>query len=500
MKETTRRSFLMTSAFGASGAAALSRAADAAPASTGSVTDVNGLYRFTREIPAESGFDLVVAGGGPAGTAAAVCAARLGAKVLLAEATGCLGGMGTSGLVTAFDPMADGQRMLVGGLMREIVTAMHQRGFLGPQVTEAFYAKRYLCWTPFRVEGYKLMLDELATAAKVEVRFHTRVVEADADVAGRTLNGVILQNVEGLRYVRAKTFVDATGDAVLSTLCGVPCREAGRDTPNIMPPTLCAQLGGIDWARAKNANQQALIEQAIQDGHFSAKDRHVPGLIQVGETTGMLNAGHLFRMNAVRCRSLSEGMMRGRRLVQEFLSFYRKYVPGCENAELVTTGSLMGVRESRRIVGEYELTYSDYLAQRQFADQIGVYNAPVDIHVYDDSDAEYQRYRQEFTKVGRLKAGECFGIPYGILVPKGWRNVWVAGRCNSSDVRMHGAIRVQPAASMMGQAAGTAAVQALATGQPACDLDTSALVATLRRAGAFLPQEKLRREMTRADA
>ncbi len=494
MNNPTRRSFLVTSAAGLSGAAALARAANQAPETRAPLT---GSYRFTRDLPVEEEvFDLVVSGGGPAGAAAAVCASRLGAKVLLAEATGCLGGMGTSGLVTAFDPMADGERMLVGGLMREIVTAMHKRGFLGPQVNEAFYRKRYLCWTPFRVEGYKLMLDELVTSAKVEVRYFTRVIDADAD--SLTVKGVILQNVEGLRYVRAKTFVDATGDAVLSTLCGVPCREAGRDTPNIMPPTLCAQFGGIDWSRTKNANQQVLIEKAIGEGFFTYKDRHVPGLIQAGETTGMLNAGHIFRMNAVRCRSLSDGMVRGRRLVQEYLAFYRRYVPGCENAELVTTGSLMGVRESRRIVGEYELVYDDYLAQRQFPDQIGVYNAPVDIHVYDDSDAEYQRYHQEFTKVGRLKAGECFGLPYGILVPKGWRNLWVAGRCNSSDVRVHGSIRVQPAASMMGQAAGTAAVQAIATGQPACDLDTSALVETLRRAGAYLPQEKLSCGMTRA--
>jgi hypothetical protein len=498
MKETTRRSFLLTSAAGAS-AAALAQTTTAA-ATESRAAGAKQTYRFTRELPAEDGFDLVVAGGGPAGTAAAVCAARLGAKVLLVEATGCLGGMGTSGLVTAFDPMANGERMLVGGLMREVVTAMHKRGFLGPQVTEEFYSKRYLCWTPFRVEGYKLVLDELASAAGVEVRFYSRVVEADADAAGRTLNGVILQNIEGLRYVRAKTFVDATGDAALSTLCGVPCREAGRDTPNIMPPTLCAQLGGIDWTRAKNAPQQALIEKAISDGHFTLKDRHVPGLFQVGETTGMLNAGHVFHMNAVRCRSLSDGMMRGRRLAQEYLAFYRKYVPGCERAELVTTGSLMGVRESRRIVGEYELNYDDYLAQRQFPDQIGVYNAPVDIHVYDDTEAEYQRYHQEFTKVGRLKSGECFGLPYSILVPKGWRNLWVAGRCNSSDVRVHGSIRVQPAASMMGQAAGTAAVQSIATGQPACDLDTSALVEALRRAGAYLPQDKLSREMTRSKA
>ncbi|MCX7049033.1 MAG: FAD-dependent oxidoreductase [Candidatus Sumerlaeota bacterium] len=520
MSELTRRSFLKSSTLGAAGVAgaagALTMTGCAVDAGGGkaigaadgpAVDKISGdgkTYRLARAIPVEEGFDLAVAGGGPAGVAAAVCAARLGAKVVLLEATGCLGGMGTSGLVTAFDPMANGQRMLVGGLMKEIVTTMHSRGFLSPHVTEDFYSKRFHCWTPFKAEGYKLILDELTAAAKVDVRFFTRVVEADANAGDGRLNGVIINNIEGMRYLRAKTFVDATGDAVLSNLCGVRCREAGRDTPNIMPPTLCSLCANINWEKAKKnpgdtgpANQQGLIEKAVADGFFSHKDRHVPGLFQVGHSLGMINAGHVFHMDALRCRSLSDGMIRGRQLAQEYIAFYRKYVPGCENMEHVTTGSLMGVRESRRIVGEYELTFEDYLARRQFPDQIAVFNKAVDIHVYDDSDAEYQRYYQEYNKTGRLKSGEMYGIPYGILVPKGWKNLWVAGRCNSSDIQVHGSIRVQPAASMMGQAVGTAAVQSLATGQPACELDTEALVESLRRQNAYLPQKELRKTMTR---
>jgi hypothetical protein len=502
-----RRTFLSSSALGASGmtgAAALSSLATQALAADNDPTATGEIYRLVREIPVETGYDLVVAGGGPAGTAVAVCAARLGAKVLLLEATGCLGGMGTSGLVTAFDPMANGERMLVGGLMREIVTTMHRRGFLAPHVTADFYSKRFHCWTPFRVEGYKLILDELVTAAKVEVRFFTRVIEADADAARGSIRGVIAHNIEGLRYLRAKAFVDATGDAVLAHLCHAKCREAGRDTPNIMPPTLCSLCAGIDWTRAKKhaadtgpADQQKLIERAIAEHHFSLRDRHVPGLFQVGHSVGMLNAPHVFHTDALRCRSLSDGMIRGRQLAQEYIAFYRKYVPGCENLEHVTTASLMGVRESRRIVGEYEMTFADYIGRRQFPDQIAVFNKAVDIHVYDDSDAEYQRYYKEYNETGRLKPGEFYGIPYSILVPKGWRNLWVAGRCNSSDVRVHGSIRVQPAASMMGQAVGTAAVQSIATGQPACELNTAELVETLRRNGAYLPQTELRKTMTR---
>lgn len=444
-----------------------------------------------RIVPSEEPFDLVVAGGGPAGCAAAICAARLGAKVLLVEATGCLGGMGTSGLVTAFDPMADGERMLVGGFMREVVEAMYSRGFLSPHVTPDSWRTKFHCWTPFRAEGLKLLLDELAVAAGVEVRFFTRVVDAEADAIARTVAGVVLHNIEGLRYVPAKTFIDATGDAVLATLCGAACHAAGVDAPEAMPPTLCSLVAGIDWSRAKRdpldncaTDQQRLLEQAIDEGHFSHKDRHMPGMFQVGNSIAMLNTGHVFHMDALHCRSLSDGMMAGRRLAREYVDFYRKYVPGCEGIEHVTTAALMGVRESRRIVGEYELTFADYLARRQFPDQVGLFNKAVDIHVHDDSPEEYERFRTEFERAGRLGLGECFGIPYRILVPKGWHNLWVAGRCNSSDVRVHGSIRVMPAAAMMGQAAGTAAVQAIAERKPAFDLDVDRLVATLRHEGA----------------
>ncbi len=362
MGHFSRRSFLKSSALGAAGGMIAGCAAAPRP-SAGANT-----FRMIRDIPVEDGFDLVVAGGGPAGAAAAVCAARLGAKVLLAEATGCLGGMGTSGLVTAFDPMANGEEMLVGGLMREIVTTMHERGFLAPHVTREFYSKWFHCWTPFNPEGYKLVLDDLVTAARVDVRFFTRVVDADADAGARAVRGVILHNIEGFRLVRAKCFVDATGDAVLTDLCGAPCREAGRDTPNIMPPTLCSIAAGIDWERAKKrpadngpANQQSLVEKALKEGHFSNNDRHVPGMFQTGRTLAMLNTGHVFKMNALKCHSLSDGVMRGRKIVQKFIAFYRKYVPGWENIELAATGSLVGVRESRRIVGEYEMTFDDYI-------------------------------------------------------------------------------------------------------------------------------------------
>jgi len=443
-------------------------------------------YTLTRRIPAETGYDLVVAGGGPAGAAAAICAARLGAKVLLVEATGCLGGMGTSAMVSAWSNLTDGRRPVIGGLMAEIVAILRKQ----KHIVDYGYDG-----VGFNTEAQKILLDDLCEAASVEVRFFTRVIDAEVGQNKKTIAGLLLHNIEGYRYVRAKTFIDATGDAVLSDLCGAACREAGRDTENIMPPTLCSCHAGIDFGRFKNQQQSVL--KAIKDRFFTQPDRHVPGIFRTGKTMAILNAGHIFGMNALQCRSLSDGMVRGRKLAREYVEFYRQYVPGCENMEFTATAALMGVRESRRIVGEYELDYADFKTRRHFPDQIAIYHKGVDIHVYDPSPKEYERYYKEFTKMDRLKRGESYGLPYGMLVPKGWQNLWVAGRCNSSDIKVHGAIRDQPACYMMGQAAGTAAVQSVRTGQPANELDTKQLVKSLQEAGAILPQEKLSKKMTR---
>lgn len=461
------------------------------------------VFNLERQIPVEGGYDLVVLGGGPAGCAAAVSAARLGGKVLLVEALGCLGGTGTSGLVTEFDPMANGEQMLVGGFMREVIETLYQRGCVPDLLSPERWRKQQMRWTPFDAEGLKLLLDEMMAEAGVEVRFFTRVIDADVHPDRLEVRGVVLSNVEGYRYVQAKAFVDATGDAVLTHLCGAPCWEAGKDTENIMPPTLCALLAGVDWRQAGYRDiglpdHQQKVEQAVEEGFFSQPDRHVPGLFMSVGQLGSMNAGHVFGMNAVNCRSLSEGMAKGRRLVQEYTAFYRKYY-NLPQLQLVTTAAMMGIRESRRIVGEYVLGYEDYAARRKFPDQIGIFAKAIDIHVYDCTPEQYQRYYESFTKVDRYGPGEYYGIPYGVLVPKGSINLWTAGRCVSADVMVQGSLRVQPAAAMMGQASGVAAIQHCRTGQAASALDTAALVETLRLQGANLPQQTLSATMTRQD-
>lgn len=457
-------------------------------------------YCLKREIPLEEGFDLVVAGGGPGGALAAIAAGRMGARVLLLEATGCLGGMGTSGLVCAFDPMADGEKMLVGGLMRELVETLYARGFMAPGINPDCWRKEYHKWSQFQSEGFKLVLDEMAMAAGVEVRFFTRVIDAQAE--GGLVDGVVTANVEGYRYIRARAFIDATGDAVLSKLCGAAYHQAGKNgESDPMPATLAAIFAGVDWGKTQLATQTTecvrLLEEEFEQGRFEQCDRHFVGLSAVNHSVGYMNGGHIFHLDATDIQSLSQGMMTGRRIVRQYEAFLRKYSENCENLQLVATGALMGVRESRRVIGEYELNFADYQARRQFPDQIGVFNKFVDIHPLDCSRQEYDRFLREKDDTGRLGPGECFGLPYGILVPRGFGNLWVAGRCCSSDEKVHGSIRVMPACGMMGHAAGVAAVQSIRTGQRANRLNTRTLVETLRQQGAYLPQEQLSDDMTR---
>lgn len=450
-------------------------------------TTMNQHYTFSRTIPTDREYDLVVAGGGPAGCAAAICAARMNKRVLLVEASGALGGMGTNGLVANWYSLSDGERILTQGLFWEILEKAQEGGYLPPHVDihSVEFKHCHGIGTGFNPEGVKCILDELCVRSGVEVRFGTRLI--DADFTEGHINGVILHNVEGCRYVPAQTFVDATGDAVLSDLCQVPCLVAGIDTEQIMAPTLCAVVANVDWSQFDSITQRAIIADGIKDGFFTQDDHHVPGLFQTGDTYGIQNAGHLFGMNALQCKSLSDGYMLGRKLATEYTDFYRRYLKGCERIQLLATASLMGVRESRRVVGDYQLCYEDFQQRKHFSDQVGVYNKAIDIHPYNTSQEELERHLEEFERKDKPAPGESYGLPYRIMVNRDYDNLWFAGRCVSSDTKVNGALRDQPACYMLGEAAGVAAALCLETGSNAATLDTDLLTGKLREQGAYIP-------------
>lgn len=345
-----------------------------------------------------------------------------------------------------------------------------------------------------------MLLDDIMETEKVEVRFFTQVIGADREPDTLFVNGLVLSNIEGLRYVKAKAFIDCTGDASLANMCGAPCVVWSP----IMPPTLMALLEGMVWTQddggqpLDSQKRQKYIDQAISDGFFSQPDRHVPGIFRSSGSICALNAGKILDMDPLSCRSLSDSMVKGRRQVQEYLNFFRTYYPNCEHLRLVATAGILGLRTSRYIQGEYCLCGDDLKAKRKFPDQIAIRASnAIDIHPHNCSKQEFERYIQEFKGMEPMAPRDYMGLPYGILVPKSSQNLWVAGRCVSMDWQAGGAIRNQAFCSMMGQAAGVAAAQSIQTGQRACDLNTEILVCTLRKQDAVLPQETLSEEMTR---
>ena len=393
--------------------------------------------------------------------------------------------------------------MLIGGFMRELYDELAKRGFLtNRNPAEREKIDYFAGWSPFDAEGLKLVLDEFMQKENVEVRFFTKVIDADVEPDTLFVKGVILSNVEGLRYVRAKAYIDCTGDAVLAEKCGVEF-----ETPKpAMPPTLMATFCGVDLNENKGKfpwgqldGEREITQKAVDDGYpFTFPDRHIPGIfVGVGNTV-VMNAGHVFGMDALNGKSLSDGMATGRRLVQEYFHFYKTHFTEYSDMQLVATGAMMGVRDSRRIKGEYWLDLEDYLSKRKFPDQVCLNAQPIDLHVRDCSKEEYERFTKEFFDMREYYgAGEYFGLPYGILVPKGSQNLWVAGRIVSCDSSVHASIRMMPVCYALGQAAGTAAVQAIKNGETACGLNTEKLVETLRANGAILPQDALSENMTK---
>lgn len=433
------------------------------------------LTDYKRKLNIRHETDVLVAGGGPAGAAAALAAARQGARVHLIEAHSCLGGMGTAGMVPAFMQFTDGINFLAGGIGREILEALNAaNGTVPPN------------GMGIRAEVLKRVYDNLLTDSGVKISLHTHLVDVSSEDG--LVREAICAGKSGLFAIRAKMFVDCTGDGDLAAFAGASF-EKGDESGHMMPGTLCSLWSGIDWQKVKESGLgtgNKRIEDAFKDGVFSLEDRHLPGMWRVGETMGGGNIGHTFEVDGTDEESLTRALMWGRKSLLEYERYYKEYLKGFENMELVATGSLLGVRETRRITGDYILNIKDFNPSSTFDDEIGRYSYPIDIHIAKPDKQSYDAFHKEYTSM-RLAKGESYGIPYRILTPEGLNNVLVAGRCVSTDRNMQASIRVMPGCYITGQAAGTAAAMAARTGATTRSIDIRDLQANLKNAGAYLP-------------
>jgi glycine/D-amino acid oxidase-like deaminating enzyme len=426
----------------------------------------------SRDIPLLREVDVLVAGGGSAGVAAAVSAARAGASVLLVERNGFLGGTMTAtslGGICGLYTLVDGEPVqMVHGFAEEVRTRLAAAGGTrGP-----------LPWLntaslPYDLFTLKAVLDDLAEVAGLEVLYQARLTDVIRD--GGRVTHAIVRGREAPFAVAARVFVDASGDGELATLAGA---EAELESGDLQFPSTMFRMAGVDTARAMAVSRDemhALLERAVADGHdlprtaggiYSVRD----GIVHLNITKVKVDGRSPDPFDpAILSRAEREGRLQARR----YLEVFRRYVPGYEQAFVLDTGTELGVRETRRIVGEKQMTTEDVTGERKFEDAIAASCWPIEEHGAGRS-----------TRWVWLSPGGYCQIPYGALVPRGPDNVLVAGRCLSATHEAQAALRVTANCFSMGQAAGIAA--AMAGDGPVTGVNVAALQQALEAAGADL--------------
>ncbi len=438
---------------------------------------------FSRTLDIRHDVDVCVVGGGPAGVATAVTAARQGLRVFVLDGQGCFGGMGTAGLLPMFCQFRDGVHFVAGGIGQEVYDRIWDADGAAPGQLRGAGNDLF-----FQGEVLKRVYDALVAESGATFAFYTQALAAECR-DGR-VEALVCAGKSGLFAVRARVFVDATGDGDLCAWAGAPFEKGDADG-NLMPGTLCSAWASIDWEAAiaaghGNWSQQNLLAPAIADGVFTYPDRHLPGMLRIGRTLGGGNIGHTFGVDGTDERSLTDAVVWGRKLLLEYQRYYKEYLTGYAQMELAATGALLGIRETRRILGGYVLGLADFKARAVFPDEIGRYCYPVDIHASKPDEESFAKFEAEWESL-RYAPGETYGIPYRCLTPRGLSNVLVAGRCISADRYVQGSVRVMPGCFITGQAAGMAAVLAVEGNVPTPDVSVPALQARLAAVGAYLP-------------
>ena len=418
-------------------------------------------------------FDVLVVGGGSAGCAAAIAAARTGAKVGLVERYGFLGGTGTAVLDTFYGFYTPGQkaRKVVGGIPDDVVTALRRRG-AALERPNTYGAGTGVTYDP---EILKVVWETLALEAGVQALYHLFFVAPVLE--GTACRGAILAGKGGLVRATARVVVDATGDADVAATCGAPGEVAGRDGPQ-QPLTTTFRLANVDTEHALQVKQDqlwALMRQANAGGSFQLPREE--GSVHVTPYPGIMatNMSRVTGYDPLDPEQLTAAEREGRRQALEYARFLREMVPGYERAVLCAFSVGVGIRETRRIVGDYRLTGADVMGARQFDDQIALCGAPIEDHGSGTG-----------TTWAYIPDSGAYGIPYRCLLPQRVEGLLVAGRCLSATHEAHASVRSMAQCMAMGQAAGTAAALAVRTGAEPRGVAADAVRERLADAGAVL--------------
>ena len=439
-----------------------------------------------RSIPLDDSWDVIVVGGGPAGCTTATAAAREGARTLLIEQTGSLGGSGTSAMVPAWCPFSDKEKIIYKGLAEKVFTAAKK----GMRHVD----QDAMDWVPIDAEHLKRVYDNLVSEAGVTVLFQTFLATVELDAPGSgTVSTLIVANKAGLTALQAKVYVDCTGDADLAAWANASFHK-GDEEGAMQPATHCFALANVDESAYRKGpdlggwDPNSPIHKIIASGKYpEIPDRHLCNNI-VGPGTVGFNAGHIWDVDNTDPSSVSKAFMKGRKMALAYRDALAEFAPDAfRNAFLVSTGAVVGIRETRRIIGDYVLTLDDYLSRRTFADEICRNSYFIDLHLTKKEHEE----KGELEMVSRFKhyeKGESHGIPYRCLTPRGLKNVLVAGRSISCERVVQGSVRVMPVCLAMGEAAGMAAAHAVESKTiDVHQVDTKRLRRRLIEEGSYLP-------------
>jgi len=440
-----------------------------------------------RRVPLFAEVDVAVLGGGPAGIAAAASAARLGARVLLVERYGFLGGMGTAAGVTNFCGLhanVHGEiRRVVHGVAEELLDRM--RALDGLNEPHLVFGKTHA--QAYDMSAFKCAADQLLVAAGAQVLFHAWAAGVAKRADGR-LDALIVETKSGRVAIRARVFVDASGDAEIAHAAGVPT-EKGDASGSLLYPTLMFRVGDVDADRAGDAWRTipGRMDAAESAGEFRFARRGAIVRPQKHASEWRVNATQLKNadgsaVDGTDAASLSAAELEGRRQVADYLRFLRTKVPGFEHAYALDIAPQLGIRETRRLVAEYMLTADDVLGCADFDDAIGVNGWPLEQHVAGDVVWSWPP----------IPASRGYNqLPWRMLVPRAEGagavdNLLVAGRCAGMTHDGQSAARVSGGCFVMGQAAGTGAALALARDTNVRSIDTRALQRQLQADGAFI--------------